>query len=257
MYIKIQDLIKKYNIKINGILHLGAHKAEEATDYQKISASKVIWIEGNPELIPILETELKKYANQFAYNLLVSDEDNKKVNFNVTNNFQSSSILELGSHKDHHPEINVHHMLQLKTSRLDTFFTDNNMDISDCNFLNIDLQGAEMMALKGLGGYLKHFDYIYTEINIGKVYKNCALLSELDAFLHRHGFVRTETYLTPWEWGDAFYIRKNSSYLRKKNILFALYLQYLYSLKNKINKLSKRMSRKVKGLFFKKHNKSV
>lgn len=246
-------------MKINGILHLGAHRAEEAADYQKMDASKVIWIEGNPELIPILEIELKKYPNQFVYNLLVSDTDNQKVNFNVTNNLQSSSILELGSHKEHHPEVKVNHTLQLETCRLDTFIADNNVDISDCDFLNIDLQGAEMLALKGLGKYLQHFNYIYTEINVGKVYKNCPVLSELDAFLHKRGFARVETYLTPWQWGDAFYIRKNSAYLRRKNILHAFCLQCLYSLKNrmKMDKLRGKIFGKVKSLFFKKYNKSI
>lgn len=237
MYINLQDLVEKYNIKIKSVLHLGAHQAEEAVSYQKVGASRVIWVEGNPELIPFLENELKKYINQFVYNILVSDTDEQKINFNITNNLQSSSILELGTHKKHHPNVIIDHTLALKTYRLDTFFTKNKINISDCNFLNIDLQGAEMLALKGLGDYLQHFDYIYTEINIGKVYKNCPVLHELDEYLHQRGFLRVETYLTPWQWGDAFYIRRTSTSLqKKKNLFYALYVQYIYKLKNIISK---------------------
>ncbi|MEK7669389.1 MAG: FkbM family methyltransferase [Patescibacteria group bacterium] len=258
MYIKIQSLVKKHCIKINGVVHLGAHQAEEAPDYQEVGVPKVIWVEGNPELIPTLEKKLKEYPNQFVYNILVSDSDNQKINFNIMNNLQSSSILELGTHKKHHPSVKVHHTLPLKTHRLDTFFTNNNIDISDCNFLNIDIQGAELLAIKGLGDYLQHFDYIYTEINIGKVYKNCPVLFELDTYLHQHGFIRAETYLTPWQWGDAFYIKQNSTFLQKKwNLFYALCLQYLYPFKKniiiKLYRFCRKILGKIKRLFFKKN----
>lgn len=256
MYIKIQDLAKKHNVKIKGILHLGAHQAEEAPEYQKAGASKVIWIEGNPELIPILKTELKKYKNQFVYNVLVSDTDDQEVTFNITNNLQSSSILELGSHKKHHPNVMVHHTLTLKTHRLDTFLANNNVDISDCNFLNIDLQGAEMLAMKGLGKYLNQFDYIYTEINIGKVYKDCPILFEIDSYLQKHGFIRVETHLTRWQWGDGFYIKQSSTSLQKKlNLFNALFLQYTFPFKNikiRIFNFYKKIETLIRRLFSKK-----
>lgn len=261
MYIKIENLIEKYNIKINGVLHLGAHKAEEALDYQKVNASKVIWIEGNPELMPYLETELKKYPNQFVYNVLISDVDDKEVNFNITNNLQSSSILELGTHSSHHPNVKVDHISSLKTHRLDTFFAKNNINISDCNFLNIDLQGAEMMALNGLGDNLKYFKYIYTEVNIGSVYKNCPLLFNLDKYLQDQGFIRAETYMTPWQWGDAFYIRQNSSFIRRKwNLFYSLCLQYMYPLKNILGRSYNFIKSKTNYLFgklIKKHTVTI
>ena len=235
-------------MKINGVLHLGAHQAEEAPAYQEVGVPKVIWIEGNPELMSSLKTELKKYSNQLVYNVLVSDTDNQKMIFNVTNNYQSSSILELGTHKDHSPDVKVDHTISLTTHRLDTFFANNNIDISDYNFLNIDLQGAELLAMRGLGDLMRHFDYIYTEINIGEVYKNCPVLFELDTYLHQYGFIRTETYLTPWQWGDAFYIKQNSTLLQKKwNLFYALCLQYLYPLKNNILVKPYKFCRKILG----------
>jgi len=248
MYINIKYLSDKYGLKISGILHLGAHKAEEAAAYKEIGASKVIWIEGNPELITILKTELQKYKNQFVYNVLVSDTDNEQVNFNVTNNLQSSSILELGTHKEHSPNVSVDHKLPLLTHRLDTFFTNNHINISDCNFLNIDLQGAELSAMKGLGDYLKYFDYIYTEINIGQVYKNCPVLFELDTFLHQQGFIRVETYLTPRQWGDAFYLKRKSTSLQKYwNLFNALRLQYFYPIKYNLSVRPYKFCRKLLG----------
>ena len=213
MLISVKQLVDKYGIKVSGILHLGAHQAEEAPDYCDIGVTNVIWIEGNPELMPVLCEELKKYPGQKAFNVLISDKEGDEVEFKVANNFQSSSILDLGTHKDHHPGISVHHVLKLKTHRLDKYFDENNISIAGYNFLNIDLQGAELLALRGLGSKLDGFDYIYTEINVGEVYVGCETLYQLDKFLSAQGFHRVELKLTKWQWGDAFYVRKQVSFL--------------------------------------------
>ena len=34
MLIPLHDLVKKYNIKFKGILHVGAHECEELKDYE-------------------------------------------------------------------------------------------------------------------------------------------------------------------------------------------------------------------------------
>ncbi len=231
MLIPVDQLIKKFNITIRGVLHLGAHQAEEAPQYAAAGAKRVIWIEGNPELMPVLNEELKKFQGQVAHNVLVSDKDGDEVEFKIANNFQSSSILELGTHKDHHPEISVHHTLKLKTHRLDHYFEKNNITLDDCNFLNIDLQGAELMAMKGLGDQLKNIDYIYTEINVGKVYVGCATLYQLDTFLASKGFHRVALELTKWQWGDAFYMRTDAGTMDLlANQAGAIYYQVKYNL---------------------------
>jgi hypothetical protein len=53
---------------------------------------------------------------------------------------------------------------------------------------------------------------IYTEVNTEHVYKDCALIGDIDEYLGRFGFTRVETnmYLN-CGWGDAFYIRKKMS----------------------------------------------
>ena len=35
MLIPLNYLIKKFNLKINGVLHIGAHECEELNDYTK------------------------------------------------------------------------------------------------------------------------------------------------------------------------------------------------------------------------------
>ena len=90
---------------------------------------------------------------------------------------------------------------------MDTFVKENNVDMSRYNFLNIDIQGAEYLALKGFEENLKYIDYLYLEVNQKELYKNCILLPELDKYLLDKGFKRVELDMTRYGWGDGFYMR--------------------------------------------------
>ena len=53
MLIPFPNLVRKYNLKINGILHIGAHLCEELSWYNNfgIGNDKIIWVEANPKLV--------------------------------------------------------------------------------------------------------------------------------------------------------------------------------------------------------------
>lgn len=202
MLIPFNSIFNKYNLKIKGILHIGAHECEEKNDYNQegISDDKIIWIEKNPL---IAEKMAKIVPN--VYNALISDKE-EEVKFIVTNNDQSSSILELGTHKKEHPHIIEVNRINLKTMSIQDFLERNRIE-PFFNFINLDIQGAELLALKGMGDLLKNIDYIYSEVNEKYLYKNCGLIGEIDKYLGQFGFKRVETVMTRHGWGDAFYIR--------------------------------------------------
>lgn len=208
MLIKLKDLCAKYKFVPKGIIHVGAHKAEENSAYEDLGVENVIWIEGNPELYENLKTSFSKKGNQI-FNYLVSDVDDKEYDFKITNNGESSSIFELGTHKEKHPHIFVTEIKKLKSKTLNTIIEDNSIDICNFDFLNLDIQGAELLALKGLKEKISSIRYIYTEVNINHLYQDCALINEIDEFLGELGFYRAETViLDQYGWGDAFYIKK-------------------------------------------------
>jgi hypothetical protein len=78
--------------KAKGVLHLGAHKGQEADIYQWLG-KKVIWIEAIPEIFDKLKDNLYFYNNQEAYCLLLGDMDNLKKSFFISNNDSVSSSL--------------------------------------------------------------------------------------------------------------------------------------------------------------------
>jgi hypothetical protein len=76
------------------------------------------------------------------------------------------------------------------------------------DFLNIDLQGAELKALKGMGEVLRQFKWAYLEVNKAELYKGCALVEDIDMYLLGYGFKRVETKWTGADWGDALYVKQ-------------------------------------------------
>lgn len=207
MLIDLSFLNRKYKLNITGVLHIGAHECEEYHIYIQngINPDNIIWIEGNQDIYNKIS---KIYKN--VYQALISDKK-ETVTFRITNNGASSSILELDEHKREHP-----HVLEIKTTEQTTttivdLFKDQNITIP-FNFVNIDIQGAELLALKGMGAdILNHVDYIYLEVNVKYLYKNCALLHEIDEYLSPFGFQRVELQMTGHGWGDAFYIRQSKT----------------------------------------------
>lgn len=206
MLIDLRELCKSYQFIPKGILHVGAHKAEEYNVYTELGVNNVVWIEANKELLNSIKNNIPEH--QIILNYLVSDVDDKEYLFKITNNGESSSLLELDKHKIHHPHIHVISEEILKSKTIDTIIKENNLNMEFINFLNLDIQGAELLALKGAKENLVNIDYVYTEINTASIYKNCALINEIDDFLSENGFYRAETRLTQYEWGDAFYVRK-------------------------------------------------
>ena len=209
MLIPLQKLVNTFNIQITGILHVGAHECEEQTAYleQKVNNDNIYWVEAMQEKV-----DLMKKSNDFIniYQAVIDKEDDNDIVFNVADNGQSSSMLEFGTHQLHHPHVKMISKRNLKTTRLDTLIKRNQISIENVNFMNLDIQGAELNALISMGEYLKNIDYIYTEVNTEYVYKNCALLSDLDAFLGANGVKRvTAAIYQQYGWGDAFYVRSS------------------------------------------------
>jgi len=219
MLIDFRQLWPKYNIHPTGVLHVGANVGEEAPVYLELGVKKQIWIEANPKIFDILVRNLAGNHEAKAYNFAAGDENTETILHESNNGSQSSSILELGNHSLVHPDVHYINDIPIRMYRIETFFkkignelTDNLYDLSDIDFLNLDVQGFEANVLHGMGDLLNQFKWIYTEVNSKETYKKCMLLPDLDLFLSDKGFRRVETFnaggfLDRLGWSDALYCR--------------------------------------------------
>lgn len=206
MLIELSYLYDKYQINATGVIHIGASTGQEAESYHK-HGLKVIWIEAIRPVYKQLCRNVTKYTGTICINACVSDKDGQIVDFNISNNEgQSSSLFEFGTHTEAHPGIVFTEKTRLQTARVDTILKDRKIESHEYDFINLDIQGAELMALKGMD--LTHVRYVYIEVNEKELYKGIPLLPEIDEYLAKHELHRVETKMTNWGWGDAFYIRK-------------------------------------------------
>ncbi|QDP54872.1 MAG: putative methyltransferase [Prokaryotic dsDNA virus sp.] len=214
MLIDFKELFRVHEIQCNGVLHLGANEGQEAQAYIDQGIPRVVWVEALPQVYEKLKAHLSSLDNKntqhTAICACVSDVDGRDVTFNISSNqAQSSSYLQLGTHKKHHPNVRYIGSTHMQTSRVDTLVArDTEVDFSNGGwFLNADLQGAELDALHGMGNLLKYFNHIYIEVNHEELYKGCPLVNEIDHFLAENGFRGVCDKITSWNWGDKYYRR--------------------------------------------------
>jgi FkbM family methyltransferase len=206
LLIPVDELVKVFKVVPNGVLHVGAHLAEEAEMYEKHNwqgGSKIYWVESQSDLAKRLAEELDPSIHQVKC-ATVWNISGSHLQFNHTNNSQSSSLLDLYKHSEKYPGIKVDRSYEVVTSRLDELFPSANFD-----FVALDIQGAELKALEGMGDLLDDVKWIYSEVNKIELYKDCALIEDLDFFLSKKGFTRVATRWA-WRsgWGDALWVRK-------------------------------------------------
>jgi hypothetical protein len=226
VFIKVSELSKYWNIAPTGVLHVGAHLGEEALDYEKFGWTPVIWVEAQPTLVQKLNLKLDDSKHK-VIEAAIWEEDGVALKLHVASNSQSTSLLDFGTHADSYPDITFVSEIDVNTKRLDSIMKPGEVP----NFINLDIQGVELSAIKSLGPLLNTIDFIYTEVNNREVYKGCTLVTDLDEYLFINGFKRVTTrwYLKEG-WGDALYIRNSnkraSSFLKKFTYKFFTFKFY-------------------------------
>lgn len=216
MMITLEELVKDYNVNPKGIVHIGAHEGQELEAYLEQKVPKVVWIEANPVIYETLKERLKPHPHHQAYQFAAHEIDGSHVDLNVMVNTMSSSILYPKKHLEFYPHITVTERIRVPTRTMDRFFEEEQLDASDYDFLNMDIQGAELLALRGFESNLKHFNYVYTEVNDDELFEGCCRTEDMDKFLGRHGFERVAKRMTSDKWGDALYRRIDDSAMRSE-----------------------------------------
>lgn len=209
MLIDFKTLFPKYNLHPSGILHLGANTGQEAETYDELGIKRVVWVEALKQVHRKLANHISRFPQHVALEACVSDKDGDWVQFHIASNqAQSSSFLEFGTHAQEHPTVKYIGQIPMQTITVESLLKKYSIQLTDNSwFLNADLQGAELLALKGMGNLLRHFSAVYLEVNKKELYKGCALVGEVDKYLELQGFVPKETYWTDHGWGDRFFLR--------------------------------------------------
>jgi FkbM family methyltransferase len=79
--------------------------------------------------------------------------------------------------------------------------------VSSVDLVWMDLQGAELKALQGMGELLQNIKILYSEVEFKPMYLGQPLFGDIDKFLRKNGFrLHGKFNLSEW-FGDAMYVR--------------------------------------------------
>lgn len=197
-------------LQLRTAIHVGAHHAEELDLYNEIGLDAVLWVEASPTIYQMLKTRLAEAGTNRVRNVAVNAFAGETSGENLalrhfSNDGASNSIfastdlfaqtwpqvLETGGSED------------VVTARLDDIASD--YGFSKPDLLNIDVQGAELLVLKGAPSVLLHAKAIIVEVSCQQFYAGGVLQPELKEFLWQSGFVQTRR---PPVHGNQLFLRK-------------------------------------------------
>ena len=216
MFYSMSQLQKYWGVEPTQILHVGAHKAEELESYLSAGCRHIFWVEAQQDCVDALKSRLDPLVNT-VIEAAIWDEDGVELKFNIASNSESSSLYEFGTHLSSYPDINFDDNFIVKTRKLDSVIP----KTAKIDFVNLDIQGAELRALQGFTESLPQVKWIYSEVNSKSVYEGCAMVEEMDEFLGNSVFRRvTVRWWKKDGWGDALYVRSSVKVPKK----FQIYL---------------------------------
>jgi len=206
MLLDFEKLLKKYDMKISGVLHVGAHFGEEYLSYIDNGISRVVFIEPLEENFQVLKDRFGAVDDVKLINKGAGSEKKELKMYRASNNLVSSSVLKPKRHLTQHPDVLFDDgKTVIEIDRIDNMLD----DIIPYNFMNVDVQGYELEVFKGAGKFLDLVDFIMTEVNRDEVYEDCAQVEEIDEYLSKYAFKRVETSWDGDCWGDALYVKEN------------------------------------------------
>jgi len=194
-----------------GVVHVGAHLAQEMEEYLLLGARLVVWVEADHDRCEAVKQKIeiagRSDVRQLAIEALVADRDDlPRAFFEFTNEGASSSMFQSTDvlRNTFPGVVETGDVKMIKTARLDTLLGRAGVTPSMVDVLIFDIQGAELMALKGSGAFLDTARFVEVELSTEPIYEGAPLAPEVDRYLTDHGFVRQSDI--PWH-GDTIYSR--------------------------------------------------
>lgn len=206
----VMEVCKEFGIECRGVIQLGAAYGEDGADLLAAGARRIVMVEANPALYPGLAARYARDVRFITVHCAITDQDGT-INLRVMSQPLSSSVLPLSHHKEVYPDIDEVKQVEVDSRTLDSMMRELDeagVEAGEFNFMKMDIQGAEILALKGGAKMLQGIDAILTEVFFTPLYEGSASIDEIDEVLESHGFVRVATNSVNHEsWGDAFYVR--------------------------------------------------
>jgi FkbM family methyltransferase len=174
---------------IKTIVECGSRDCLDAVEMNTFYNPDIIYsFECNPESIPVCQETIKDINNiKLIQNAVCAVND--VVPFYATD-MQKSTDKNIGAsslllHRDN-VDCFIQKKIEVQGIRLDTFMEQEK--IKKIDLLCFDLQGAEYLAIEGLGDRIKDVRYIISEISFESYYHDDMIIKRFKKLLEDKGF---------------------------------------------------------------------
>jgi len=198
-----QRLFEKAGIAPRGVIHLGGHIGNDLAAWMLLGIKSLLLVEPNPKLFRELQRNIQfvqlvsstldslldlKPTAVHAVQLAIGDRVGT-VELTVPEaNSEFGSVL--GERLEHAGDRAAAARYIVEMKPLDALMADlrGSSAASDYNVLYMNIEGAELMALRGATRTLEHVDFVYLEANTKQNYPDNPTPEQIAAFLDDHGF---------------------------------------------------------------------
>ncbi len=177
------------------ILEIGARDCAETLDFHRAFPDAAIYaFECNPATLPLCRRAVAGLPGIHLIEKAVTDHDGHVTFFPIdqqktitgqADGNPGASSLFLAS-PDYPEEKYVQGEIVVEATSLKTFLASNSIEAID--LLWMDLQGAELLALRGMETRVTDLKLIHVEVEFFEIYKGQPLFPEVRAYLKKNGF---------------------------------------------------------------------
>lgn len=190
------------------IFDIGSRDCMQSIEfYNHFPNAKIYAFECNPNTLNICKKNIENYRDRITLiEGAVCDYDGeitfypinqkKTITSWTDGNPGASSLFK--SNGTYDVETYVQDEIKTNCHRLDTIIKKHT--IKNVDIIWMDLQGAELLAMKGLGDFIKGVKYIHTEVSFKEMYEGQVMFMELNDFFISRGFnVKNNLTMNGWQ----------------------------------------------------------
>lgn len=191
---------------VNTVLELGSRDALDAIQMADHFDAHVYAWECNPPAVETCRRNIGDNPNVTLVDLACwSSEETLTFRPVVNGNIGASSAFE--ANHDYPYEVPYEQKeIEVQAVRVDDWWRENVGD-TKIDLLAMDLQGAEMEALKGMGDLIRDVRYIVTEGQYKQLYHDTPLIDDIEDYLMDYDFVLSRAADHNDWFGDFYFVR--------------------------------------------------
>ena len=180
---------------VRTIVEAGARDCSETLDFHHaFPGARIFAFECNPATLPACRSAVKGLERVRLIEKAVSDREGtvrfyptdpaRTITKHAHGNPGASSLFR--AREDYPHETYVQNEIEVECTTLGRLMREEN--VASIDLLWMDIQGAELLALKGLGERLRNVKLIHLEGEFIPIYEGQPLLADVHRLLHAHGF---------------------------------------------------------------------